>query len=81
MDLFVGNFLLILGGFFTALLVGYKLLPQAQAELAQGMENPVTRNAWAALVRYVAPVVLLIVIVFLARQSWDALVGLVTFAR
>jgi NSS family neurotransmitter:Na+ symporter len=81
MDLFVGNFLLILGGFFTALFVGYKLLPQAQAELAQGMENTVTRNAWAALVRYVAPVVLLVVIVFLAKQSWDALVGLVTFAR
>jgi neurotransmitter:Na+ symporter, NSS family len=81
MDLFVGNFLLILGGLFTALFVGYKLLPQAQAELAQGMKSSFTRNAWAALVRYVAPVVLVVVIVFLARQSWDALVGLVTFAR
>jgi len=81
MDLFVGNFLLIVGGFFTALFVGYKMLPQAKAELAQGMESIFTRNTWASLVRYVAPVVLLVVIVFLAKQSWDAFVGLVTFAR
>jgi hypothetical protein len=32
-------------------------------------------------VRYVVPVILLVVIVGLARPTWDAVVGLVTFAR
>lgn len=81
MDTLVGNFLLIVGGFFTAMLVGYKMLPRAQAELAQGMESAVARSTWAVLVRYVAPVVLLVVLVFLAPPTWDAVVGLVTFAR
>jgi SNF family Na+-dependent transporter len=80
-DALVGNFLLVVGGFFTAILVGYKLLPQAEAELAKGLPNVATRRAWAALVRYVVPVILLVVIVGLARPTWDAVVGLVTFAR
>jgi NSS family neurotransmitter:Na+ symporter len=81
MDLLIGNFLLIVGGFFTAMLVGYKMLPQAQAELAQGMPNESTRKAWAVLVRYVAPVILIVVLAFLLKQTWSAVVGIVTFAR
>ena len=81
MDALVGNFLLIVGGFFTAILVGYKLLPQADAELAKGLENVPARRAWAALVRYVVPVVLFAVMVFLAKPTWEAVKGIVTFAR
>jgi len=81
LDAFVGQFLLIVGGFWTALLVGYRLLPEADAELARGLGSVALRRTWASLVRYVAPVVLLVVIAFLARPTWDALVGLVTFAR
>jgi NSS family neurotransmitter:Na+ symporter len=80
-DALVGNFLLVVGGFFTAILVGYRLLPQADAELAIGLPNPAARRAWAALVRYVAPAILLVVIVFLLKPTWQAVVGLVTFAR
>jgi hypothetical protein len=61
--------------------VGYRLLPQADAELAKGLSHAGLRRTWAGLVRYVAPVVLIIVLVFLARPTWDAVVGLVTFAR
>jgi NSS family neurotransmitter:Na+ symporter len=80
-DTLVGNFLLIVGGFFTAILVGYKLLPQADAELAKGLPSAAARRGWAALVRYVAPAILLVVIVFLLKPTWQAVVGLVTFAR
>lgn len=72
-DAFVGQFLLIVGGFFTALLVGYRLLPQADGELAQGMPDTGLRRIWAVFVRYVAPVVLLVVLVLLIGPTLDAL--------
>ncbi len=75
-DQFVGNFLLIVGGFFTALLVGYKILPQADAELAKGLDNPVARNAWRFFVRYVAPAVLVVVLFFLIPPTWEAVMTL-----
>jgi NSS family neurotransmitter:Na+ symporter len=81
MDTLVGNFLLLVGGLFTAVLVGYRLRPQATAELARGLPNATMRAAWAGLVRYVVPVVVLLVLAFLARPTWDAVTGLVTFAR
>jgi NSS family neurotransmitter:Na+ symporter len=81
MDTLVGNFLLIVGGLFTAALVGYRLLPQADAELANGLPSVPLRRTWAFLVRYVAPVILIIVLAFLAGPTWDAVIGLVTFAR
>lgn len=80
MDTLLGNFLLIVGGFFTALLVGYRLLPTADAELAQGLPAPHLRRAWAGLVRYVAPLLLAAVISLLVQPTWQAVVGLVTFA-
>jgi NSS family neurotransmitter:Na+ symporter len=80
-DTLVGNFLLIVGGFFTAILVGYKLLPQADAELASGLPNPTARRLWALLIRYVSPVILLVVIYFLLEPTWAAVKGLVSFAR
>jgi len=81
LDAFVGQFLLIVGGLCTAFLVGYRILPQADAELARGFENAGLRRIWAMLVRYVAPVVLIVVLGFLARPTWQAVVGLVTYAR
>ncbi len=36
MDKLTGNFLLLVGGFFTAILVGWRIFPEADAELAQG---------------------------------------------
>ena len=71
-DALVGNFLLIVGGFFTALLVGYKLLPQADAELANGLTYPFLRRMWAVFLRYVAPAILLVVLFFLAEPTWQA---------
>jgi len=81
LDAFVGQFLLIVGGLCTAFLVGYRMRSAADAELARGFQNAALRNVWALLVRYVAPVVLIIVLIFLAKPTWDAVVGLVTYAR
>ncbi len=75
-DSLVGNFLLIVGGFCTALLVGYKLLPRADAELAQGLPNATARKGWALLVRYLAPAVLLVVIMFSAGPTWASIAAL-----
>lgn len=81
LDTFVGNFLLIVGGFFTAILVGYWILPQADAELANGMRSEGLRKGWAFLVRFVAPSVLLVVLWFQVPPAWEALKGLFTYAR
>ncbi len=80
-DAFVGNFLLIVGGFFTAILVGYRLIGPADAELAQGMDNARARAAWAVFVRYVAPVLLLVVLYFMMPTAWQAFITIVTFGR
>jgi NSS family neurotransmitter:Na+ symporter len=80
-DTFVGNFLLIVGGFFTAILVGYTILGKADEELAKGMENPAPRKAWAFFVRYLSPALLLIVIWFMLPTAWRALLTLLTFGR
>jgi SNF family Na+-dependent transporter len=76
----VGDFLLILGGFFTALLVGWKILPQVDAELAKGMPNPALRRGWALSMRYLVPVILFFVLWHAAGPAWKAFRGLVTFA-
>lgn len=77
MDKLFGEFLLIVGGFFTAIFVGYRILPDADRELAQGLPNEGAREAWKFFVRVVAPVVLAVVLWFLARPTWDAIRGLV----
>ncbi len=80
-DALVGNFLLMVGGLFTAILVGYRILPLADRELASGLGNVAARKAWAVFVRYLAPVVLLVVLYFLLGPTWDAVRTLVTFGR
>ena len=80
-DAFVGNFLLIVGGFFTAILVGYRLIGPADAELARGMDNARARAIWALFVRYVAPILLLAVLYFMMPTAWQAFITIVTFGR
>ena len=77
LDKLIGTVLLMFGGLMTAILVGYKILPQADAELAQGLGNPALRKAWASFVRYVAPPVLLIVLIFSIPKVWTAFKTLV----
>ena len=71
-DQVVGQMLLIVGGLFTAIFVGYKILPQVDAELAQGLENQMLRKGWAVLVRYIIPVILVLVLYFSIPTVWDA---------
>lgn len=72
-DQVVGNFLLIVGGFFTAVLVGWKLLPLADAELAKGLASEKVRKGWAMLIRYFVPPVLLIVLIYtIIPATWAA---------
>jgi NSS family neurotransmitter:Na+ symporter len=71
-DQVVGNFLLIVGGFFICLLVGYRLLPQADAELAKGLNSVPARRAWSVFVRYVAPILLLFVMYSGLGATWSA---------
>lgn len=75
----VGDFLLILGGLLTCLLVGYRVLPEASAELAKGLPNAGARRAWAWFIRYLVPPVLVVVLAFLtptALASLRRLIGL-----
>jgi NSS family neurotransmitter:Na+ symporter len=76
-DAIVGNFLLIVGGLLTSLFVGYKILPQADAELALGLSSPALRRGWAFLLRYVIPVVLIVLLYFLLAPTWDAVLVIV----
>ena len=63
-DKLVGTVLLMVGGFFTAILVGYKILPQAEQELSVGLGNPKFISAWKFVVKYLIPPVLAVVLVF-----------------
>jgi SNF family Na+-dependent transporter len=76
-DKLIGTVLLMFGGLMTAILVGYKILPQADAELAQGLDNTAYRRAWAGFVRYVAPPVLLIVLILSLPKVWTSFKTLV----
>ena len=71
-DKLIGGVFLMFGGMMTAILVGYKVLPQADAELAQGMENTTYRRVWAVFVRYVAPPVLFVVLVLSMPKVWTS---------
>jgi NSS family neurotransmitter:Na+ symporter len=72
MDQLTGNFLLLVGGLGIAFFVGWRIFPQADAELAQGLESPGLRRTWRVLVRFVAPVVLVAVLVSAWPATWTA---------
>jgi NSS family neurotransmitter:Na+ symporter len=63
-DKLIGTVLLMVGGLLTSILVGYKILPQAEAELSIGLDNPMAIKAWKSFVRYVVPPVLFVVLMF-----------------
>ncbi len=63
-DKLIGTVLLMVGGLFTAILVGYKILPEAERELMDGMDNPALISAWKFFVRYLIPPVLVVVLIF-----------------
>jgi len=77
-DAIVGNFLLVVGGFFICIFVGYRILPQADRELAQGLEGATLRGVWAALIRYVVPVLLAVLLAFMLGSTWEAVKTLFT---
>jgi NSS family neurotransmitter:Na+ symporter len=71
-DQLVGNFMLIVGGFFICMLVGYRLYPQAEAELGQGLGLALARRGWAIFVRFIAPAILLFVMYSALPATWQA---------
>jgi len=71
-DQVVGNFLLIVGGFFICMLVGYRVYGQADAELGQGLAHAAARRAWGAFVRFIAPAILLFVLYSALPATWQA---------
>jgi NSS family neurotransmitter:Na+ symporter len=72
-DQIVSNFLLVVGGLSICVLVGYRVFAQADAELARGLPSAAARAAWATFVRYVAPVLLLVVLFFTVAPTWAAI--------
>jgi len=76
-DKLFGSFLLMLGGLLTAILVGYRALPDADRELAMGLQHPGVRRAWSTAVRYLVPPVLLVVLFFGIKPLWNAFRALV----
>jgi NSS family neurotransmitter:Na+ symporter len=76
-DKLVGTFLLMVGGLCTAILVGYRALPQTKAELQIGMDNEGLRDSWAAIVKYVVPPILVVVLFFGIKPVWAAFRALV----
>jgi NSS family neurotransmitter:Na+ symporter len=62
MDALVGNTLLIFGGLMTALLVGWAWSRGADAELARGLPYATLRGGWLLLLRFVIPVLLVVVL-------------------
>lgn len=71
-DQIVGNFLLIVGGFFICLLVGWRLRSRADAELAEGMPSTAGRRGWSLFVRFVSPALLLLVMYSGLGDTWNA---------
>ena len=76
MDKLLGNFLLLVGGLGISLLVGWRLFDRAEAELAQGLTSPGLRKAWGVLLRFVAPVILVAVLVSSLPATWESLTTL-----
>lgn len=76
-DQLIGNFLLLVGGLFICVIVGYRVLPQADAELARGLHSAPLRRAWAVFVRFVTPTILLFVLYGALAPTWAAVKTLV----
>lgn len=79
-DQVVGNFLLVVGGFFICLLVGWRLARAAEDELAQGMHSGAARAGWKLFVRFIAPALLLVVMYSGLGATWAAVKTLLGLA-
>ena len=73
MDQIFGTFLLLVGGLGIAVLVGYRLGPQADAELARGLPHAGVRRAWLFLLRFVAPPLIVWVLWSSLSPTWAAI--------
>jgi NSS family neurotransmitter:Na+ symporter len=76
-DKLIGTILLMVGGLFTAILVGYKILPEAERELREGMDNPALIGAWKFFIRYLIPPVLVVVLIFSIPKLLTAVKALI----
>ena len=77
MDQIGGNLMLVLGGLFMAVLVGWRIPDAVAASAGEGAEDGAWRPLWLFLLRYVAPPILVAVLAFSAWDSWKLVAGLI----
>jgi NSS family neurotransmitter:Na+ symporter len=74
-DKVAGEFLLVVGAFFLALLVGWRV-PDLVEETKQGFGNVGLLKGWLFIVRIVVPIVLAVVIYQVGKQAVETVAGL-----
>jgi len=77
MDKVAGNVLLLVGGFFLAIFVGW-VAPDPTGEVRKGASSTGWLPAWRGFLRWVVPALLLIVLWFSTQEAWDSLTTLVS---
>ncbi len=73
MDYLASNWMLPVGGLLIALYVGYKLtnpLLQKQFHLGRGTDSSINFKPWVIFTRYVAPIVILVIIAIEAETAF-----------
>lgn len=75
LDQFVGTVLLVAGGLFTAIFVGW-VMPGPEEEVRKGIAGEARwLPVWRGFLRWVAPAVLAWVLFFSLRDFWELLTG------
>ncbi|HKK08114.1 MAG TPA: sodium-dependent transporter [Gemmatimonadota bacterium] len=72
MDKLAGNVLLLVGGLFLAVFVGW-VAPDPIGELRKGASRTGWLPAWRGFLRWVVPALLLVVLYFSGRDAWGSL--------
>jgi len=75
-DKVAGEFLLVVGAFFLALLVAWRI-PDIVDEAGIGFGRPGILKGWLYLMRFVVPIVLAVVIYQVGKQAVEMVVGLI----
>lgn len=75
LDQMVGNVLLVAGGLFIAVFVGW-VMPEPEAEVRKGMGRAAWLPLWRGFLRWVAPPVLAVVLFFSLGDLWTTLTGM-----